>query len=360
MTQPRGASADRAQRGSATSPVAQRTSTVLVFSHRPEVREAIITAVGRRPAPDVGRVRFVEAAGIAEVLAAADAGQIDLAILDGEAQPTGGMGVSRQLKDEIDDCPPIIVTVRRPRRPLAGDMVAGRRRAGAPAGPADRRRDRRGRAAPRPADADADARPLSTGTDAVADTSTDRQGGQTWPGCSAGCSRAPTSRPTTRPGRWTEMLSGEATAAQLAGFLVALRAKGETADEVAGLAAAMLRHARRVDGARPARGRRRHRGRPGPHRQHLDDGRRRRRRRRACPSSSTATAPPRRPAASADVLEALGVAIDLPPDAVAASVERGRHRVLLRRRCSTPAMRHTGPVPRASSACRPPSTSSGR
>ena len=96
-----------------TTPAAPRTSTVLVFSHRPEIREAIITAVGRRPAPDVGRVRFLEAAGIAEVLAAADAGEVDLAILDGEAQPTGGMGVSRQLKNEIDDCPPIIVTVRR-------------------------------------------------------------------------------------------------------------------------------------------------------------------------------------------------------------------------------------------------------
>ena len=96
-----------------TTPVAQRTSTVLVYSHRPEVREAIINAVGRRPAPDVGRVRFLEAGGIAEVLAAADAGEVDLAILDGEAQPTGGMGVSRQLKNEIDDCPPIVVTVRR-------------------------------------------------------------------------------------------------------------------------------------------------------------------------------------------------------------------------------------------------------
>ncbi|MDN5931050.1 MAG: hypothetical protein L0I24_08310, partial [Pseudonocardia sp.] len=59
------------------------------------------------------RVTFLEAGGIAEVLAAADAGSIDLAILDGEAQPTGGMGVSRQLKNEITDCPPIIVSVRR-------------------------------------------------------------------------------------------------------------------------------------------------------------------------------------------------------------------------------------------------------
>jgi DNA-binding response OmpR family regulator len=95
------------------SPVAPRTSTVLVFSHRPEVREAIITAIGRRPASDVGRVRFLELTGITEVLAACDAGEVDLAILDGEAQPTGGMGLSRQLKNEIEDCPPIIVTVRR-------------------------------------------------------------------------------------------------------------------------------------------------------------------------------------------------------------------------------------------------------
>ena len=27
---------------------------LLVYSHRPEVRERIITAIGRRPAPDVG------------------------------------------------------------------------------------------------------------------------------------------------------------------------------------------------------------------------------------------------------------------------------------------------------------------
>jgi DNA-binding response OmpR family regulator len=95
------------------SPVAREALTVLVLSHRPEVREAIIVAVGRRPAPDLGRVTFLEASGIAEVLAAADAGSIDLAILDGEAQPTGGMGVSRQLKNEITDCPPVIVSVRR-------------------------------------------------------------------------------------------------------------------------------------------------------------------------------------------------------------------------------------------------------
>ncbi|HET6502855.1 MAG TPA: hypothetical protein VFG87_19040 [Amycolatopsis sp.] len=86
---------------------------VLVFSHRAEVRESIISAVGRRPATDLGRVRYVEAAGVADVLTEMDAGDVDLAILDGEAQPTGGIGLCRQLKSELDDCPPIVIAVRR-------------------------------------------------------------------------------------------------------------------------------------------------------------------------------------------------------------------------------------------------------
>ncbi|MGH3939276.1 MAG: hypothetical protein ACRDTG_11690 [Pseudonocardiaceae bacterium] len=86
---------------------------VLVFSHRPEVRETIITAVGHRPARDLGRLEYVEVGTIDEVLAAVDAGGVDLVILDGEAQPTGGMGLSRQLKNEIAQCPPVIISVRR-------------------------------------------------------------------------------------------------------------------------------------------------------------------------------------------------------------------------------------------------------
>ncbi|MDS0140235.1 MULTISPECIES: response regulator [unclassified Amycolatopsis] len=91
----------------------ERSMRVLVFSHKPEVREAIVNAVGRRPAADLARVDYVEAAGIADVLSEVDAGNVDLAILDGEAQPTGGIGLCRQLKSEITDCPPIVVAVRR-------------------------------------------------------------------------------------------------------------------------------------------------------------------------------------------------------------------------------------------------------
>ncbi|HXY90881.1 MAG TPA: anthranilate phosphoribosyltransferase [Acidimicrobiia bacterium] len=45
----------------------------------------------------------------------------------------------------------------------------------------------------------------------------------------------------------TSILSGEATDAQIAGFAVALRAKGETAGELAALVRTMLRFAERVD-----------------------------------------------------------------------------------------------------------------
>ncbi|HVK24383.1 MAG TPA: anthranilate phosphoribosyltransferase [Actinokineospora sp.] len=43
-----------------------------------------------------------------------------------------------------------------------------------------------------------------------------------------------------------QIMSGEATPSQIAGFVIALRAKGETATEVAGMAAGMLAHAKRV------------------------------------------------------------------------------------------------------------------
>jgi len=88
-------------------------ATVLVFSHRAEVRAAVRTALGRSPAPDVGPLSYVECATGEEVVAAVDAGGIDLCVLDGEAQPTGGMGISRQLKYEIADCPALVVLIAR-------------------------------------------------------------------------------------------------------------------------------------------------------------------------------------------------------------------------------------------------------
>jgi hypothetical protein len=86
---------------------------VLVYSNRPEVRQAVMLAIGRRPAPDVGRVEYLECSSVSEVLMAVDAGKADLAVLDGEAQPTGGMGISRQMHLELDHVPPVILLIRR-------------------------------------------------------------------------------------------------------------------------------------------------------------------------------------------------------------------------------------------------------
>lgn len=87
--------------------------TVLVYSNQADVRARVRTAVGRRPAPDVGRIDWVECATNAQVVAQLDEGGLDLVILDGEAQPTGGMGLARQFKYEIDDCPPVVILIAR-------------------------------------------------------------------------------------------------------------------------------------------------------------------------------------------------------------------------------------------------------
>lgn len=91
-----------------------QATTVLVYSNSADVRAAVRTAVGRRPAPDLGRIEWVECATNAEVIAQLDEGGLDLVIFDGEAQPTGGLGLSRQFKNEIEDCPPIVVLIARP------------------------------------------------------------------------------------------------------------------------------------------------------------------------------------------------------------------------------------------------------
>lgn len=92
-------------------------STVLVYSDDPTTRDAVRTAVGRRPADDVERVEWVEATTGAEVLQALGNGKgtcpVDVVVLDGEARPTGGLGLAKQLKDELRDCPPTLVLVAR-------------------------------------------------------------------------------------------------------------------------------------------------------------------------------------------------------------------------------------------------------
>ena len=90
------------------------TLRVLVYSDDVDIRQQVILALGRRPHPDLPELEYVEVATEPVVLQNMDAGGIDLAILDGEAVPAGGMGIAKQLKDEIYRCPPILVLIGRP------------------------------------------------------------------------------------------------------------------------------------------------------------------------------------------------------------------------------------------------------
>jgi hypothetical protein len=87
---------------------------VLVYSDDVNTRQQVILALGRRPHPDLPEVEYVEVATEPVVLQNMDAGGVDLAILDGEAVPAGGMGIAKQLKDEIYRCPPVLVLTGRP------------------------------------------------------------------------------------------------------------------------------------------------------------------------------------------------------------------------------------------------------
>ncbi|MEJ7690873.1 MAG: hypothetical protein WKF76_10825 [Nocardioidaceae bacterium] len=86
---------------------------VLVYSDDSNTRTEVLLALGKRPHPDLPALEYVECATEPVVIATMDAGDVDLAILDGEAAPAGGMGICRQLKDEIYQCPPVIVLTGR-------------------------------------------------------------------------------------------------------------------------------------------------------------------------------------------------------------------------------------------------------
>ena len=85
---------------------------VLLYSDDPSVRERMRLAIGSRPAKDI-TVTFVESSTYDETVRLLDDTDVDLLVLDGEAAPAGGLGIARQLKDEIEDAPPTCVVIAR-------------------------------------------------------------------------------------------------------------------------------------------------------------------------------------------------------------------------------------------------------
>lgn len=92
---------------------------IAIYSDDASVRESVRKALGKRLTSELPENQIQEFATADSLrlyaLGKSSAGKVkvDLFILDGEAVPEGGLGVARQLKDEIFNCPPIMVLVAR-------------------------------------------------------------------------------------------------------------------------------------------------------------------------------------------------------------------------------------------------------
>jgi len=87
---------------------------IVVYSDDSSVRASIIASLGRRVASDLAEHTIHEFATGPALRAFVDSGaQVDLFILDGESAPEGGLGIARQLKDEVFNCPPVLVITGR-------------------------------------------------------------------------------------------------------------------------------------------------------------------------------------------------------------------------------------------------------
>lgn len=98
---------------SAAGVSSRATLRVLVYSDDARTRAQVIGALGTSLHPDLPDLDYVEVATEPMIYAQLDAHAIDVAILDGEATPAGGMGVAKQIRDEYDPCPPLVVLIAR-------------------------------------------------------------------------------------------------------------------------------------------------------------------------------------------------------------------------------------------------------
>ena len=87
---------------------------IVIYSDDSSVRASIIASLGRRVANDLAEHTIQEFATGPALRAFVDSGApVDLFILDGESAPEGGLGIARQLKDEVFNCPPVLVITGR-------------------------------------------------------------------------------------------------------------------------------------------------------------------------------------------------------------------------------------------------------
>ena len=96
-----------------------RKLNFVLYSDDSTTRAALVSALGKQVSPELGEHeirQFATADALRFYVDSIKPGSdrpIDLFILDGEAAPEGGMGVARQLKDEVFNCPPVLLIVAR-------------------------------------------------------------------------------------------------------------------------------------------------------------------------------------------------------------------------------------------------------
>src|SRR4051794_25745795 len=98
----------KGQGPSDTGSAGERPIKVLIYSDDSTTRERVVRAPGRRGPPARPPIKTLDSATPAAVVSAVDKGGFDALIRDGEPPPGGGMGVCRQLHDEIYQCPPVL------------------------------------------------------------------------------------------------------------------------------------------------------------------------------------------------------------------------------------------------------------
>jgi len=91
----------------------QQTILIALYSDDRTVRQQVRIALGHKVAADLPELEFAEFATPAALLTGLGEQEFDLAILDGEAVPEGGMGLAHQIKDESVFPVPIILLVAR-------------------------------------------------------------------------------------------------------------------------------------------------------------------------------------------------------------------------------------------------------
>lgn len=92
----------------ATSPV-----RIAVYSDRRTIGDDVRAAIGGSLGPDFPAVELTDFATAPILVRALHNREFDLCLLDGETAPLGGIGLAYQIRNEVDNPPPLVVMLAR-------------------------------------------------------------------------------------------------------------------------------------------------------------------------------------------------------------------------------------------------------